>query len=313
MRLFRPLHGRLKIIVTVIASIMALYVGLSVLGAAASMRIPRLPLNDSPDSAGLVYQDVSFISRIDSIRLKGWLLPASRESVLVIVHGGYQNRVDHTIGTLDLAYDLVQKGYNLLLFDLRGRGESAGVGYSLSNFERDIGGAVDYLKSIGYQAEKIGIIGYCSGAVGACIFASREIIGGLVLDGCFISVQAMFNNQASSRGIPRLFVDIFLPGVQLAARLFYGHQPVNPIDVVGEVKCPILFIHEEEDNIVSTGDNMKLMDASGRPTNSLWQVEGTAHSEAYRTYPVEYIAKLDAFFRVALDVTGQTTGVDVTR
>lgn len=304
MHLFRPLRGRIRIAATVLASILAVYVGVSTLGAAASMQIPRLPLNGSPASVGLAYRDVSFVSRVDSVNLEGWFLPASGDSVLVIVNGGFQNRVDATVDTLDLAHDLAQKGYNLLLFDLRGRGESAGKGRSLSNIEKDIGGAIDYLKSRGYPAGKIGIIGYCSGAASACIFASQEIVGGLVLDGCFTSVRDMVNNQASTRGIPRLPVDIFLPGVELAARVCYGYQPVNPIDVVEKVRCPILFIHEEDDDLVSTGDDLELTDKSGSPMNTLWQVEGTVHSRAYQTHPTEYVARVDAFFRIVFKTAG---------
>lgn len=269
------------------------------------MQIPRLPLDASPASVGLAYQDVSFVSRVDHVMLKGWFLPASGDSVLVIVNGGFQNRVDPTVDTLDLAHDLVQKGYNLLLFDLRGRGESTGEGRSLSNIDKDLGGAIDYVKSRGYPAGKIGIIGFCSGAANACLFASQESIGGLVLDGCFTSVRDMVNNQASTRGIPRIPVDVFVPGVQLAARVFYGYKAVNPIDVVNKIRCPILFIHEEDDDLISTVDDLELAGKSGSPTNTLWQVEGTAHSRAYQTHPAEYVARVDAFFRATFRTAGQ--------
>ncbi len=305
MHLPQPPRGRKKIATTAFASVIAVYLGLATLGATASMKIPRLPLNGSPASVNLAYQDVSFISRVDGVRLKGWFLPATGDSVLVIVNGGFQNRLDPVVNTLDLAHDLVQKGYNLLLFDLRGRGESAGKGLSLLDTDKDIGGAIDYLKSRGYQSGKIGIIGYCSGAAGACNFASQETIGGLVLDGCFTSVRAMVNNQASTRGIPRLAVDVFLPAVQLAATVFYGYQPVNPIDIVGKVNCPIFFIHEENDDLVSTGDDVRLTDTSGNPTNAFWQVEDATHAEAYQTHPDEYVTRVDAFFRSALKTTGQ--------
>jgi len=305
MHLSKVMRGHIKIAAMVLASVLAVYVGFSILGAAASMQIPRLPVNGSPVAVGLNYQDVSFVSRVDRITLKGWFIPASGDSVLIIVHGGFQPRVDPTIDTLNLAHDLIEKTYGILIFDLRGRGESGGKGFSLSNMDKDIGGAVDFLKGMGYTTDKIGIIGYCSGAAGVCIFASKEVVGGLVLDGCFTSVADMVNNQATTRGIPRIAVDVFLPGVELAAMVFYGYQKVNPIDVVDKVLCPILFIHEEDDDLVSTLDDVELIDKSDRPTNMLWQVEDTAHSLAYQTHPVEYITRVDAFFRSALQTAGQ--------
>lgn len=305
MHLPQKLHPSIKTIAIVFVIILTIYTGFSILGAAASMQIPRLSFQGSPDSAGLNYQDVSFVSRIDKVTLRGWFIPASGESALIIVHGGFQPRVDPTIDTLSLSRDLVAKGYNILLFDLRGRGESAGKGLSLSDMDRDIGGAVDFLTGLGYPAHKIGIVGYCSGAAGVCMFASQEIVGAIVLDGCFTSVWDMVSNQASTRGIPHLAVDTFLPGVKLAAMVFYGYQPVNPIDVIDDVRCPIFFIHEEDDDLVSTLDNLELENKSDHATSIIWQVEHTAHSQAYQTHPVEYVTRLDLFFQSALFIPGQ--------
>jgi len=137
---------RIKIIITCLAIVVAIYVGTAVLGAATAMEIPRLPLNGSPASVGLAFQDVAFESRIDDVPLSGWFIPSSGDAVLVMINGGFQNRVDPVVDTLALAHDLAQKGYNILLFDLRGRGDSGGKAYSLSNENKDIGGAIDYLE-----------------------------------------------------------------------------------------------------------------------------------------------------------------------
>ncbi|MFC2016993.1 alpha/beta hydrolase [Chloroflexota bacterium] len=282
---------------------LATYTGLSIFGAIAIMEIPRLPLNGSPASVGLAYEDISFTSRDDGVILKGWYIPAEGNLALIIVHGGFQNRVDNILGTLDLAHDLVQKGYNLLLFDLRGRGESEGKGRSLSNIDRDIGGAVDYLKNKGYPTSRIGIIGFCSSAASSCLFASQESIGGLVLDGCFASVQNMVDNQAAQRGIPQFLLDFFMPGVLLAAKTIYCYDAVNPIGAVARVTCPILFIHEEYDELVTLEDNFQLLKASGNPLNVLWKISGVEHSQAYKTYPSEYVERIDKFFAIALNET----------
>ena len=186
------LRSKQKIVITWLSAFVAIYMGVSILGAATSMQIPRLPVIGSPTSVGLVSQDVVFNSRVDNISLKGWFIPSSGDSVIVIIHGGFQNRLDPIVNTLDLACDLNHNGFNLLLFDLRGRGESGGLGLSLSNINEDIGGAIDYLNSRGYSSEKIGLLGYCSGAANACIFSSKEKVGGLILDGCFTSVKDMF-------------------------------------------------------------------------------------------------------------------------
>lgn len=290
----------MKVTAIGIAVVLVLYIGLSIYGAREAMEIPRLPLNDSPASIGLDYENVSFTSRDGNVLLKGWYLPNKKDSVIIIVHGGFQNRLDDNVGTLGLARDLVERGYALLLFDLRGRGESEGKGRALLNIESDIGGAVDYLKSQGYTANSIGIIGFCSGAASSCIFASQESIGALVIDGCFATVHNIVTRQAALIGIPKFLLDFFSPGVFLMAKVIYSYELVNPIDVISDVACPIFFIHEEYDNLVSLEEMYQLFKVSSNPANELWEVKDAEHSRAYRTHPLEFVERVDSFFAAAL-------------
>lgn len=287
----------MKPVLIVIAVILVTYMSLSTYGARAIMEIPRFPLKDSPDSVGLKYEDVIFTSRIDSMLLKGWYISGTNNVTVVIVHGGFQNRVDSNVNTLGLARDLNSKGFSLLLFDLRGRGESEGRGLSLLNTEKDIGGAIDYLEHKGYSPQNIIIIGFCSGAASAVIFASQENIGALVSDGCFAKKESMFEAQAALRGIPDLLVDFFIPGVFLMVKLLYSYKMINPIDVIATVTCPVLFIHEERDNTIPVQDTYSLFKASANPVNEFWAVPNAEHSQGYRMFPNMYVEKISNFFK----------------
>jgi pimeloyl-ACP methyl ester carboxylesterase len=279
-----------------LGAILVIYIGLSIFGAVQAMEIPHLPLNDSPASLGMEYEDVAFTSRDDGVLLKGWFLPAGGEHAIIIVHGGFQNRLDDTVNTMWLAHDLVDREYDVLLFDLRGRGESEGKGLALSNIDRDIGGAVDYIKSRGYPTESIYIIGYCSGAASSCIFASQNDIGALVLDGCFATVTGMVKRQAEIMGIPTFLVDFFTPGVFVMTKLIYSYDLVNAIDVIADVDCPVFFIHEEDDELVSLEEMQHLYQLAPNPANEFWEVSDAEHSESYKTHQAEYIEKVDSFF-----------------
>jgi dienelactone hydrolase len=282
------------------AVIAFLYVGLSFLGGALAMRIPRLPLVGSPASVGLEYEGVSFPARSDGTVLRGWYIPGQGEAAIIIVHGGTQNRVDKIVGTLGLARDLARKGYDLLLVDLRGRGESQGRGRALSDIEPDIGGAVDYLRGRGYSESRIGIIGFCSGAAASAIYAGTNGVGALVLDGCFPTVDGMVVVEAAAAGVPRFLVRLFIPGLTVATRVMYGYVQTDPVDVIPDIASPILFIHEQNDNLVSRDDTLRLFAASRNPANEMWEVGAVKHSEAYRTYPTQYADRLDGFFAKSL-------------
>ncbi len=291
---------KIKIILRVILGLIVLYVALCSMGAVLAMRIPRLPLKGSPDSAGLAYTNVSFPSRDSNFTLDGWYIPGTGNKAILIIHGGFQNRLDENVDTLDLTQSLVGDGYTVLLFDLRGRGESQGTGLNILTNVDDIGGALDYLKSRGIATGDIGIIGFCSGAASTAIFATQENIGAVALDGCFASVETMVNRQASERHIPTFLVDSFIPGLRLTVKLFYGAVPQDPINVVPEINCPIFFIHEQDDNLTTTQETDQLFAATKNPSDELWEIPGALHSEGYKADPVDYVNKVNEFFSTEL-------------
>ena len=279
---------------------LAAYIGLSVFGSVAAMEIPRLPLKDSPATVGLPYTNVAFDSRVDGLLLEGWYIPGTENKTIIIVNGGFQNRADDVVDTLDLTRDLNHEGFNILLFDLRGRGESQGHARSLLNIDRDLGGAFDYVKSLGFEPSSIGIMGFCSGAASACIFASKEDVGAIVLDGCFASVHNMVYGQAAERHIPSILVDVFLPGLRLGTFGFFHYREVDPGNVVSSVNCPIFFIHEQKDDLTNLADTQSLLKDSTNRADKLWEIPSAPHSLGYRTAPAEFISRVSAFFNANL-------------
>jgi len=263
------------------------------------LKIPRIPLGQTPDSAGLTYESVCFPSRVDGTTLKGWYLPGKRAITLIIVNGGAQNRVDSEAGTLEMSQDLVERGYNILLFDLRGRGESEGQGYHLVHSERDLGGAVDYLKQR-FPSRDIGLMGFSTGAAAAIIFASREKVAAVVSDNCFASVtDSLTRKLAADWSVPRIIVRVIAPGLFLIARILYGYKKINPAGRVADISCPILFIQGDADDLVPVSDAYRLYKASGNKLDDLWIVPNAGHTQAYHTNPAIYIERVTSFLERA--------------
>lgn len=284
------------IIAIVLSVLLIIYLGISWYIAHRVMRVPRLPLGDTPASVGLAYEDVSFHSRIDKLKLKGWYITGKKAFTVIIVTGMHQHRVDYSIGVLDFTRELVERGYNVLLFDLRGRGESQGHGVLLTRFERDIGGAVDYIKQRGCPAEQIGFIGFSAGAAACVIFASGECIGALAADTCFADVTDVFIGKGvSESGLPGWLIGFFGMGMLLVSMVLYGYRKVNPVDRVSAISCPILFIQGDSDDLVPINDAHRLKKASGNPEDEVWIVSGAGHTLSYLTDPDGYIKRVAAF------------------
>lgn len=262
------------------------------------MTIPRLPLLYQGSSLGVPYEDVSFKTRTDNLTLKGWFLPGANSQVIIVIHGGFQNRIDDVVDTKDLAPALVGRGYNVLLFDLRGRGESEGVGHSLSDIDADVGGAVDYVKSRGFPAKDICLLGFCSGAAQSCIYSSRNHdVGAVILDGCFTDVGTMVARQAESIDLPGWAARAFTPGATLWAGIIYGFHRVDPVNVVPEIQCPVLFIHEQLDEFTTTAETQHMLHEAANPQSDFFEIPGAKHSEGFHTYPQQYVDAVDVFLK----------------
>lgn len=286
-----------KIISIGVGIFLVIYLGISAYGARQAMVIPRLPLTYQASSLGLAYEDVAFKSRGDNIILRGWYIPGENNDVILIVHGGFQNRIDDNVDTPGMTRALVKKGYSVLLFDMRGRGESEGEGLSLSNIDEDIGGAADYLMSRGFSTENICIMGFSTGAAAACIYSSRNEVGALILDGCFIDTTTMVVRQADAIHVPGFLVRFFIPGGIFFTRVMYGYHRVEPIDIIPEVKYPILFIHEENDAFTTMEETLRLFKASKNPVSEVWEASSALHSQGFRVHPLEYVEKMDSFLK----------------
>lgn len=272
--------------------ILLIYFGGSVYVANEIMPIPRLSLEGTPISVGLEYEDISFLSKKDSIPLKGWYISANTsKGSIIIINGGYQNRSDPTIPTLRLAKDLVDNNFNILLFDLRGRGESEGRGVTLTNNDRDIQGAIDYVRNRGNNT--IYILGFSSGAVSS--ITSNVDINGMILDSCFANVNEMFIRGAVKEKYPRMIARILSFGVFLVSKRTYGYKLENPEDKIKIIKCPILFICGEDDIDVPMDDTFRLYNASNNSNNELWIVSGAKHCQAYNINPMQYVERVISF------------------
>ncbi|MFC2026901.1 alpha/beta hydrolase [Chloroflexota bacterium] len=295
------------IIAIVLSALLIAYLAISAYIAHSVMKVPRLPLGDTPASVGLAYEDVSFPSRIDRLTLKGWYIAGKKTFTVIIVTGMHQSRVDYSISVLDMTGDLVARGYNVLLFDLRGRGESEGSGVLLTRFERDIGGAVDYIKQRGCPAEGTGFIGFSAGAASSIIFTSSENVAALVSDSCFADIADVFINKGiSESGMPRWLIGFFGMGTLLMSKVMYGYRRVSPVDRVSAVACPILFIQGDKDDLVPVNDAHRLMEASGNPVDELWLVPDAGHTLSYLTDPAGYIDRVASFLAKAEEGTAKS-------
>ena len=295
------------------------YVGVSSVMAAGLTRTTRVRSEETPESVGLDYRDVSFTSRGGDARLSGWIIPpesgvnspqatARGTSWIVMLHGDDTNRSDSKTGMLGIARELSIHGFGVFMFDLRGRGDSPAAMSSSGYFERlDLQGASDYLVNKGADRSRIGVLGFSlGGAVALMAGSNPNNFGAVVSDSAFADYSLVL--RSSMTGIKRPLT-LWLSGMDFMARSIYGIDisDISPARAISRSDTPVLVIHGEEDTVIPVDHARLLGRAIGASFDEIeggeetvWIVEGAGHTGAFRTEPKVYIEKLVKFYEAHL-------------
>lgn len=273
------------------------YVGVSVYIASVLTTPGATPLEFDKNQIGQRVSDVTFRAT-DGIQLVGWLYQGTNEKAIMFVHGaGDQNRVNKIYGTPEIAKHFVDLGYTVLLFDLRGFGESQKTRMSFGQNEaNDVTGAFNYLVEQEYEPSEIGIISNSMGAITAIMAAeSVNRAGAIVLDSPATHIKDITSNiMREENNVP----DFLHPGIFLMAKLFYGVDidKVRPIDRVMTLSdTPLLFLHGEEDTLIPPSHSEELFNKVSQNAQRV-TFPNTGHVETYVDNKEEYVELVSAFF-----------------
>jgi pimeloyl-ACP methyl ester carboxylesterase len=230
----------------------------------------------------------------DGLTLRGWYLPTrERRHLIVLVHGMWSSWLEMA----GLGRDLHRSKFDVLLFDLRGHGQSDPSRLYLGRRERnDIRAVMNWARKAGFADDRVGWLGYSMGASTVLMEAARNpAIQAAVIDSAYGDLPKLLNSQLTKHsGLP----EWFNPGILLAARLVYGVRtddlvPIRYARAWGQ--RPLLLIHGESDTIVPVDQAQELARAIGSSCLTL-TLPGVDHVQAYRSDPENYVRLVGGFF-----------------
>ncbi len=271
----------------------------SFLIASGVTKAERKAQDDSPAAYGLQFQDVEFISRKGDVTLRGWFLPGQgNKPTVIFVHGISGKRSGDQ--ALSLAARLINKGFNVLLFDLRAHGDSDGDRISGGYFERlDVLGAYDFLVQKGVPPDRIGLLGFSMGAGVSLLAAAEEpAIRAVVADSPFADVSDLIVQETDRKtDIPKEIIPAFVPGAKLLAKLLYDIDvgALIPEDAVKRLPYPILVIHGTADTRIPFEHGVRVYKAA-HPESRIWLVDNVKHTDAFQDLPDQYVEKVVDYF-----------------
>jgi alpha-beta hydrolase superfamily lysophospholipase len=238
--------------------------------------------------------EVITLQTADGLELCGWWMPRPGVSGVVIGCHGHTGAKDDLLG---IGTGMWRAGYNVLLFDMRGRGESPPWPNTLAGYEEaDVRAAVAYARER-VAGARIGLLGFSMGASLALLAGAEEP------DVVAVLADSPFTSAAD---VVTAHVRRYLPlgsGVVMAAaealiaqRYGYWLSQVRPLDAASRLAPrSLLLIHSTEDTMTPLAHAHSIFAAAAQP-KELWIHEGTEHCGAYFADRVTYVERAAAFF-----------------
>jgi dipeptidyl aminopeptidase/acylaminoacyl peptidase len=293
---------KLQISLIVVAAVLLLIPLLSGYVTWSLTHPEKKPVEITPKSINVTYQDVEFTST-DGTVLRGWYLPAkSNARVIVLAHGYRGNRVSDK-PALPTAKYLVEHGFSVLMFDFRNSGMSDGDLTTVGlNEKSDLLSAIQYVKKEGYGSQGIGLLGFSMGASTSLMTAAEsKDVGAVAVDSPFSDLDSYLRENLPYWSHLPSFP--FTPVMMWELPMLIGHSPteVNPLQALDELKDrPVFFIHGTGDKAINVSHSQKLREALGTSDSELWTVEGATHVGTFELDPITYMERVTTFFKNSL-------------
>lgn len=197
-----------------------------------------------PSDYGLNYEEITIITS-DSVHLKGWLYKPSEPSskMIILSDDGDGNMAD----LIEIATSFTSIGYNVLTYDYRGYGESDDFTinnsfYIYTQFERDLTGAIDYVRKYHSKCRSIALYGQgIGGAMSLAAAANRsDFIGKVIADSPYSTLEDVKAAIKETSG-----ADVLLPLGFDKLKM----EPVYALEAKGASLNGILIIYGKDDPV----------------------------------------------------------------
>lgn len=227
----------------------------------------------------LAYEDVSF-ETTDSVTINGWFFPKENsDKCIILLHGFKANKME----PLPRVKMFLDNGFNVLIYDARGHGESEAALNSIGFYEQeDLAAAVKFVES-----KKINNI-YCDGIsqggatiVYALANGKLKNVKAVILESVYDDLHKAIDNRFKKYTLlPADVAGYFM--IKFAEdRLGVSVNQMQPCEDIKKVNVPVLMLSGSEDSRTTKEDTEHLFENANSPKELIF-FEGANHEDLYK-------------------------------
>ncbi len=243
------------------------------------------------------FEDIEILS-YDGLRLRGYYLPAKQPArKTVILAHGYGGTAKTNMGSLAQLYHETF-GFNVLMPDNRGHGESEGGYIGFGWHDR-----LDYIKWISFSRQRTGedaqivLHGISMGGATVLMTAGEQLpdeVKCIIADCAYTSAFDILAYQ--SKRMYKVSLAFLIPLVSVVCKLHAGYfiGEASVLKQVEKMTKPVLFIHGGNDTFVPTAMVYQLY-AACKGEKELFIVPAAGHAMAYVEDKEGYARRTRAF------------------
>ena len=234
-------------------------------------------VTSTPQKYNLDFIDVN-LPTVNNKHLFGWYIQNKSQNKapsIVFMHG-WGGSVSSLLPFAPLFHSL---GFNILILDGSNHGASDYHGpSSMKQFAVDIEYAMNWLaKQENVLNKELYVLGHSNASAAAILLATKLDIKGIICLSSFLNTKNllnawMVNKSKLSNYISRLIV---IQLMQLYTRCHY--DSIAPFNTILDVRCPILFVHGDNDYLTKTSDISLLVKKSSHELSDLINVPSAGH------------------------------------
>lgn len=239
----------------------------------------RLSNPKNPSDYGMNYKSVDIITA-DKVRLSAWEIPAQTKSNKTILlnhpltctkYGSVEGLDGVSVEFLPMVKHLHENGYNVVMYDHRGQGESdGGFGKTAQGCEAPVGAGVtewqDVVASVKYvnnhpefKNDTIALLSQCMGANATFLAWSKEpeFLNNSNIK-CMVAIQPTISYNMIDRMIKIKTKMDLVDAVEAKQKGQYGFGFAQSLTDIKSLSVPILFVQVRKDQYtydVETGKN----------------------------------------------------------